>query len=237
MTAEKYRKVAVVNVGDAIGAALVRCLVAQGLKVLAVDETSALSQLPQEVEVLGLPGRLNDVSLGQAVLQGMERWGVPDLLVNNFSTGFLTQSTDAETSDWDWRAAHTVRSGLAATVAFATLRRPMGHGLVLNVGVGRGLIPAGCPMHFSLLGLMRSFALHSIPERTGEGQGVPSVADLQLVNVCLYNLEARRPECLPCAEQVLRPGADDDSTALTETVRKALACISDGSGNGQPSSP
>src|SRR4030066_181808 len=141
MTAEKYRKVAVVNVGDAIGAALGRCLVAQGLKVLAVDETSALSQLPQEVEVLGLPGRLNDVSLGQAVLQGMERWGVPDLLVNNFSTGFLTQSTDGETSDWAWRAAHPVRRGLAATVAFATLRRPMGHGLVLNVGVGRGLIP------------------------------------------------------------------------------------------------
>ena len=224
MTAEKYRKVAVVNVGDAIGAALVRCLVAQGLKVLAVDETSALSQLPQEVEVLGLPGRLNDVSLGQAVLQGMERWGVPDLLVNNFSTGFLTQTTDTETSDWDWRAAHTIRRGLAATVAFATLRRPMGHGLVLNVGVGHGLIPAGCPMHFSLLGLIRSLS-------------IASLSDVQLVNVCLYNLEARRPECLPCAEQVLRPGANDESIALAETVREALASIGAANGHAQPSSP
>ncbi|MCL4534869.1 MAG: SDR family oxidoreductase [Bacteroidetes bacterium] len=214
MSQRKWNKVAIVNVGDAIGLALVTCFVESGAKVLAIDETRNLAQLPPKVEALGLRRALNDVAMGEAVLQGMERWGVPDLLVNNFSTGFLSRSSEEEPSDWDWGAEATIRRGLSATAAFAALRQAVGNGLVLNVGVGRGLIPEGCPMHYSLLGIMRSLALSK-------------TSDLEMANVCLHNIGGRRPECQPCADQVLLATAGDGPEDLTQMVCQALKSIGD----------
>ncbi|MCL5025605.1 MAG: hypothetical protein M1531_03800 [Chloroflexi bacterium] len=206
MSQRKWNKVAIVNVGDAIGLALVTCFVESGAKVLAIDETRNLAQLPPKVEALGLRRALNDVAMGEAVLQGMERWGVPDLLVNNFSTGFP--------SDWDWGAEATIRRGLSATAAFAALRQAVGNGLVLNVGVGRGLIPEGCPMHYSLLGIMRSLALSK-------------TSDLEMANVCLHNIGGRRPECQPCADQVLLATAGDGPEDLTQAIVNVGDAIGD----------
>lgn len=215
MNQRKWKRVAVVNVGDAIGLALVRCFIDGGAEVLAIDETRNLGQLPPDVEAIGLRHALNDVAMGEAVLQGMARWGTPDLLVNNFSTGFLSKNAEEEASDWDWGAEQTIRRGLSATAAFATLRQSVGNGLVLNVGVGRGLIPEGCPMHYSLLGIMRSLVLSKMN-------------DLEMANVCLHNIGGQRPECRPCAEQVLLPSAaSDEPENLTEMVCEALKSIGD----------
>ncbi len=208
----RWGKVAVVNVSDAIGQALLQCFLEHGSAVLAIDETRNLADLPARVEALGLRHGLNDVAVGQAVLQGLERWGIPDVLVNNFGTSFLARRREEGNSSWSWGTEPAVQLALAATVAYATLRQPPGAGLVLNVGAGSGLIPEGCPMHYSLLGIMRSLELSHMD-------------DLQMANVCLHNISGQRPECQPCAEQVLRYADADDPKTLYEMVCSTMESI------------
>jgi NAD(P)-dependent dehydrogenase (short-subunit alcohol dehydrogenase family) len=206
----RWARVVIASGHDVAGRALVDCFLAMGSRVLVIDLASLVKEMPEGVEVVGLPDGLSDAKLGQAVQKAIEQWGTPDLLVNNFSDGFLQKSQEVEEDGWDWGAQPAIRIGLAATVAYAGLRQPgAGDGVILNVGMGIGLIPHGCPMHFSLLGLMRSL-------------GLAKMGHLKVANLCMHNLDAARPECAPCAEQVLMTNPQCQPGELREKVRRVL---------------
>jgi hypothetical protein len=49
---------------------------------------------------------------------------------------------------------------------------------------------------------------------------------LRIANICLHNLDASRPECQPCADQVLFSPVSGQPEDLREQVCTALARIS-----------
>lgn len=137
----------VTGAGQGIGAAVARALHAAGARVALLDIAATAHQVaaeldprhdtdppPDTVTAMGVRADVADADqLTAAVERVRERWGAPDILVNNAARTATGSLWDVDLDEWDAVLATNLRSQLVATRLCAVPMRERGWGRVVNL--------------------------------------------------------------------------------------------------------
>ena len=201
-------RIAIVNVHDDLGLALMGFFSEKGADVLGIDEEGKMLGLPLKARSLTVETRLDPQALAEGILHSLQQRGGVDVLINNFGSG-LTRVRMEEGPIWAISAPPPVRAAFAATRAFLSLSRKS-RGLIVNLGIGIGPADQLCPMHYALLGFAHSLDL----------MGMKNV---EVANLCLHNLYGQQPgECSLCAPDALLTAPALVGLTLFEGVRELI---------------
>jgi 3-oxoacyl-[acyl-carrier protein] reductase len=182
MNALKDKIAIVTGAGSGFGAAIARAYVEQGAKVVLADlredaaRTVASDLGPQATAVRCDVSRFDDV---QAMVQHcMDKFGTPQVLVNNAGTTHRNQSMlEVDEDSFDRVFAVNVKSIFHTTRAIVPLMRAKKEGVILNVGSVGGIRPRpGLTWYNSSKGAVRVMTKSMAVELAGDGIRVNLIA-------------------------------------------------------------
>ena len=165
-------KVAIVTgAGQGIGAAIARCFIVEGARVVVADRNAATGaetarQLVEAGgEVLFVPADVTVVSeVASMVAETTERWGAPDILVNNAGINVFADPLASTEADWRrclsvdldgvWHCCRAVLPGMLDA----------GRGAIVNIASAHSfkIIPGCFPYpvaKHAVVGLTRALAI------------------------------------------------------------------------------
>ena len=169
MSAELEGSVAIVTgAAGGLGRAIVALLRERGAQVVAEDLDPAVEELAAD-GVAPLVGDVTDPDTPRAaVALARERFGTPDVLVNNAARFLLKPTGETTVAEWDLLMATNVRGAfLHAREALPALRES-GDGRIVNIASISGLVgldaqTAYCTTKGAIVQLTRQLAIEHAP--------------------------------------------------------------------------
>jgi 2-hydroxycyclohexanecarboxyl-CoA dehydrogenase len=139
------RTVVVTGAGSGIGAATAQAFAAPGARVACVDldaasaEKTAAACEERGAEAIGLTCDVADWDQVLGLVDAVrERFGVPDVVVNNAGVGMSGHFADMSIEDWRWIRSINLDGVIHGCRAFGPLLLERGSGHVVNVSSGLG---------------------------------------------------------------------------------------------------
>jgi len=210
MTGRLFGKAAIVTGGArGIGLAIVRRYLAEGARVLLVDQDGeALRQVASDLdgEVATFVADVSDGAAVQTLFAEADHGlGTPDILVNNAGTAISGGLEEMSEAEWDYVFSVNVKSIYLMSRQAIPRMRACGGGVIVNMAsesafIGFPMHPAYCASKAAVVQLSRSMATRYAPDQIRVNALCPGTIDTPLFRAFL----AQQPDPEAVHADILR---------------------------------
>lgn len=184
--------------GSGIGAATARAFSAPGARVACVDldaasaEKTAAACEERGAEAVGLACDVADFDQVLGLVDAVrDRFGVPDVVVNNAGVGMSGHFADMSIEDWRWIRSINLDGVVHGCRAFGRLLLERGSGHVVNVSSGLGYTmratePAYVTTKAAVLAFSRCLRADWRPQGVGVSVICPGVINTPIIDATRF---------------------------------------------------